>query len=263
MISVLDTFLSRGIAKVDQLVPEEVVASVRVELHESLEREGVLHSGSYTGARLNGLKDISVQSQLMKRQLKPVVKKSELFTKLQSDEIQRVAQSLVDDQSLVPMALRPQLLFTLPNAARWHVPNNMWHLDMPRLGEAGCPGVQMFVLIDRVEPTGGGTLAVAGSHHLVNDEGVVRSKDVKSRLQQMPYFEQLFEKENTLTRPEAPGEEQGVPLDLVEMTGEPGDVYFMDLRVIHTLAPNALDRPRLMATQRYLLEDIDASFLDA
>jgi hypothetical protein len=45
-----------------------------------------------------------------------------------------------------------------------------------------------------------------------------------------------------------------VELQAVEMTGEAGDVYFMDLRVLHTIAPNTLQVPRVMLTQRYLLE---------
>jgi hypothetical protein len=45
-----------------------------------------------------------------------------------------------------------------------------------------------------------------------------------------------------------------VELQVVEMTGEAGDVYFMDLRMLHTVAPNALRIPRLMITQRFLLK---------
>lgn len=45
-----------------------------------------------------------------------------------------------------------------------------------------------------------------------------------------------------------------VELQVVEMTGEAGDCYFIDLRMLHTISPNALDVPRIMLTQRYLLE---------
>ena len=41
-----------------------------------------------------------------------------------------------------------------------------------------------------------------------------------------------------------------VPLRVVELTGAPGDVYFTDLRLLHSLGANTSSGPRLMATQR-------------
>jgi hypothetical protein len=38
------------------------------------------------------------------------------------------------------------------------------------------------------------------------------------------------------------------------MHGEPGDVFLMDMRMLHTLAPNAAHVPRMMVTQRFVLE---------
>ena len=36
---------------------------------------------------------------------------------------------------------RPQLLWTLPNAPAWSLPAILWHTDVPRTPQAGCPGV--------------------------------------------------------------------------------------------------------------------------
>src|SRR5207248_2591156 len=47
-----------------------------------------------------------------------------------------------------------------------------------------------------------------------------------------------------------------VPLSIVEMTGVPGDVWLMDLRVLHVGAPNAAGRPRMMLTFRYERSDL-------
>jgi hypothetical protein len=33
---------------------------------------------------------------------------------------------------------------------------------------------------------------------------------------------------------------------VVELTGDAGDVYFMDLRVLHTVTPNSLKVPKLI-----------------
>lgn len=43
---------------------------------------------------------------------------------------------------------------------------------------------------------------------------------------------------------------------MVELTGNPGDVFLTDLRLLHTLSPNTRRTPRIMATQRYLLESV-------
>ena len=38
----------------------------------------------------------------------------------------------------------------------------------------------------------------------------------------------------------------GIELELVEMTGEPGDHHIVDVRTLHCVAPNARDTPRIM-----------------
>ena len=47
----------------------------------------------------------------------------------------------------------------------------------------------------------------------------------------------------------------GVDVEIVEMTGEPGDVYLMNLWVLHTRWPNQSREPRIMLTQRFLLQE--------
>ena len=41
---------------------------------------------------------------------------------------------------------------------------------------------------------------------------------------------------------------------LTEMVGDPGDIYLMDLRVVHAGSANASSKPRMMLTQRFYLE---------
>jgi ectoine hydroxylase-related dioxygenase (phytanoyl-CoA dioxygenase family) len=47
----------------------------------------------------------------------------------------------------------------------------------------------------------------------------------------------------------APTIVNGVPVQVEEMTGEPGDVLVMHPAALHTLAPNVLDEPRLALAQ--------------
>ena len=48
----------------------------------------------------------------------------------------------------------------------------------------------------------------------------------------------------------------GEPLQVMEVTGAPGDAWLMDLRVLHASAPNAGDRPRVMVTHRFERADL-------
>jgi hypothetical protein len=151
---------------------------------------------------------------------------------------------------------RPQLLWTLPNAPAWSLPAILWHTDVPRTPQAGCPGVQVFSFLSPVAPGAGGTLVAAGSHRLLNDEGELRSKAIKSRLRALPPFARLMDPAHP-DRPAAPGplgEADGVPIEVVELTGAPGDLWLMDMRALHTAAPNASREPRVMMTWRFLRE---------
>jgi hypothetical protein len=47
-----------------------------------------------------------------------------------------------------------------------------------------------------------------------------------------------------------------VQLQIVEMTGVPGDVWLMDLRMLQVGSPNASERPRVMLTFRYERSDL-------
>ena len=155
---------------------------------------------------------------------------------------------------------RPQVLFTLPNIDVWTVPNG-WHVDAPRLASGRRPGIQLFVFLDTVEPRGGGTLVVAGSHRLFSEGQFMRVRELRRNLCRYEYFRALYsqapseplERAQLLNRV---GSVEGVSVEVVELTGAPGDAYFVDLRVLHTGAPNANDRPRMMATHRFVLSEV-------
>ena len=46
------------------------------------------------------------------------------------------------------------------------------------------------------------------------------------------------------------GNIDGVPVKVVELTGGPGAVYFVDLRLLHSLGANTSDQPRMMIAHR-------------
>lgn len=150
---------------------------------------------------------------------------------------------------------RPQVLCTLPSIDRWTLPPGWgWHTDSPRLANGARPGVQIFTFLEPVERHGGGTLVVAGSHRLLADAGALRPKDVNGRLRAKPFFKALYAGPTTSDLPT--GLVDDVPVRVVELTGRPGDAWLVDLRALHTAAPNAADRPRIMVTYRFLPADL-------
>ena len=155
---------------------------------------------------------------------------------------------------------RPQILVTLPNSGEWFVPYGGWHVDEPRLSNGQCPGVQVFILLREIKPQGGGTLAIAGSHKLLNNGGFVQSRDVTKRLRKEPPLKDFMSHPRSSIDWFETGEvtTQSSGLKVVELTGSPGDAYFIDLRTLHSGAPNMRDEPRVMATHRFLKADAAA-----
>jgi hypothetical protein len=155
---------------------------------------------------------------------------------------------------------RPSVLFTLPNSDTWTVPTG-WHVDTPRLASGRQPGVQLFTFLDTVEPRGGGTLVVAGSHRLLNEGRFIRVNEIRQLLCREVFFRDLYSEGQSGVDDRArllgqTGAVADIALEVMELTGAPGDAYMTDLRLLHTAAPNATDRPRVMATHRFVREGV-------
>jgi len=150
-------------------------------------------------------------------------------------------------------------LVTLPGfARRWDVPHKGWHLDIPATAEP--PRVaRVFVLLGRLSAGGGGTGYIAGSHKvlqaLAQDTGrALKSGDARALLTvREAWFAALFAKPQGEDREarfvRQRGVARGVPVQVGEMTGEPGDVYVMHPLVLHAVMPSARPEPRLMLTE--------------
>lgn len=145
----------------------------------------------------------------------------------------------------------------------WDVPRQSWHLDYPAPGAASAlPGVQVFLCLDRVEPRGGATLVAAGMARLVDAirqrrgpawEG--RSADARQAAKrEVPWFGELCSAragEDRIARFMAKATEfDGASLQVVELTGEPGDVWLMHPWLPHNASANSRERPRMVLTER-------------
>ncbi|MCY4056965.1 MAG: phytanoyl-CoA dioxygenase family protein [Gammaproteobacteria bacterium] len=252
------------------------------EQHDCFRRQGLVHLGAFLPrdrvdtawtvtrrvfdeAETNGSAQVAVPPKGKLRG----ASESEPIRGLFTAALMNAIVELAGGRSVRPMGNRPQFLVTMPNAEEWTVPPTIWHVDLPRLPSNCLVGIQVFTFLSDVVPKGGGTLVVAGSHRLLNNGSRVRSKNIKKRLRRLPYFQDLMSKQSVdrerfLTEPgKAEDPDAGdVPLRVVELCGRPGDVYLADMRLLHTLAPNATNEPRVMLTHRFVIEEFADALWD-
>ncbi len=145
-----------------------------------------------------------------------------------------------------------QLLFVIHPSpgATWHLPHGTWHLDYMAPGSArGIPGVQVFLLLDRVESRAGALRRRNGP------AWPGRSADVRKQLRrEVPWLRELWSPSPDADRPARFMERatvfDGVSLRVVEATGEAGDVIVMHPWMLHAVSPNCGARPRIALTER-------------
>ncbi|MEL6874229.1 MAG: phytanoyl-CoA dioxygenase family protein [Pseudomonadota bacterium] len=165
-------------------------------------------------------------------------------------------------QPVTPLSPGQQILFSLPVDENWAVPSDAWHIDLPKMGEQASPGLQAFTFLEDAQPKGGAPLVIAGSHRLFNNSPGLSSRELKRKMRDEPYFQSLFDPGRpAIVHPEtATGCVHDVELEVVELSGKVGDLYLMDLRVLHTPAQNGSDKARMMLTGRFPRSTIAEGF---
>ena len=250
-----DRFRRLGFVHLDAFLPRDEVDAARAETRRVFDE-----------ARTNG----SAQPVVPPKGTLRAASESGPVRGLFTAKLMNAIVELTGGRSVRPMGNRPQFLVTMPNAEQWTVPPTIWHVDLPRLPSNCLVGIQVFTFLSDVVPRGGGTLVVAGSHRLLNNGSRVRSKNIKKRLRRLPWFRELMSKQSADRERflnewgDAPDPDAGdIPLRVVELCGRPGDVYLTDMRLLHTLAPNATDQPRVMLTHRFVIEEFADALWDA
>ncbi len=145
------------------------------------------------------------------------------------------------------------------------VPSDTWHWD----GSPTSTGLLIFSFYAEVRPGGGGTHILSGSPRLIEDFYASLSPDDLARAHKVhrkmlarwdPWLEALTGRskepveDRVATFMERTTEVRGVPCRVVELTGEPGDVVFCNLGMMHATAPNRLDVPRFMRVKFLFIE---------
>jgi ectoine hydroxylase-related dioxygenase (phytanoyl-CoA dioxygenase family) len=145
----------------------------------------------------------------------------------------------------------------LPGAssrAPWRVPHTHWHVDEPtRADRDQAHGLGAFVFLDRVVAGGGATVVMTGSPRrlralaaeLAPDRALTLEESTAGLARVEPWVHQLLLPERHL-RIDDGCVSAGIPLRVVELTGEPGDVVLMDLRCLHAPSANVGVEARLV-----------------
>ena len=251
-----ESFVKWGFVKIDALIPNEVVDPIREAVLDRLCRHGFWGEEGWKAPA-----DTEAEMKL-RNTIKEISRSSKSLRPILTERMLSYARDLVSGDEVEMSPPITQFLFTAPRSyvmnhdgrwnGEWEVPRSIWHLDMPRSRSIGPPGPEMFTFLNKVEPKGGGTLILAGSHRLLNDVDYLSSKGVKRKLKRHAYFRELTGKgDGDRSRfLEEIGYIDNVPVKVVELTGDPGDVYFVDLRLLHSLGANTSDQPRMMIAQR-------------
>jgi hypothetical protein len=152
----------------------------------------------------------------------------------------------------------PQVLMTVPSEPPWILPHHLWHMDSD-FARPTWPtfAVKLFACIAPLLPGGGATLAISGSHRLV--ERFAPALDADQRGGNRITWGRFMTQDPWLAELRRPGPEpdrthrlvgsahdaNGIEVGIVEMHGDPGDVYITHLHVFHCASPNVAATPRV------------------
>jgi len=164
------------------------------------------------------------------------------------------------------------LLIAFPEPrGQWDVPFAGWHLDFPASDSLeGLFLVRPFTCLQHLPHRGGATLAVAGSHLLVEDlirkhaDRQMHSADVrKALIRSYSWMKALCSRGERADRIERfmdlTGHVGGAQLRVVEMTGEPGDVFLVHPLILHTASRNCANVPRMVLSSFVYRHRVDPS----
>jgi hypothetical protein len=157
---------------------------------------------------------------------------------------------------------------TFPEPGAWELPTHFWHCDSPCEPHLDrLRGLFVVSFIGPVAPRGGGTLILSGSPRLLIQQERRIPVDQQRGLGTKPWerFRRSHPWLMALTgQAPSPADRaaafmeretivEGVPLRVVELTGEPGDMVFCHPVMLHCAAPNRGTWPRFMRIKQQFL----------
>jgi ectoine hydroxylase-related dioxygenase (phytanoyl-CoA dioxygenase family) len=186
------------------------------------------------------------------------LKEDPVFRVVGSSRVIETIRMLLEDQPFKLPKNWGAYFIAFPIDRDWEVPRSGWHCDANYRSSLSPPaGIRTHALLGDVEPRGGGTQIVSGSHRLVHawfkqhplPEGA-RGADMRQSLRGHPYIRDLHGEADAAMRKrrfmDTVEEVDGIPLQVVENTGAAGDVILLHPLVLHVAANNAGEAPRFL-----------------
>ncbi len=248
-----DRLLSVGWARLPGVVPPRDVAAVTERVWAFFAKRGVLQDDptnwpSGFASKLQGLRQ------------------SGMFNVFANPTTTALLDQLLGEDSWSESEAWGPALVTWPQPGPWQLPHKNWHFDLPGRGDPDQPkAARLFGFVSSVEPRGGGTLVVEGSHQLIcrllaehPNKDLGQSNDLRRRLsERYPWFA-------ALSRPGGDRVQQfmldgdqldGVRVRVVELSGNPGEIVAMLPWSMHTWSMNTTADPRFMVTHTVMRHD--------
>jgi hypothetical protein len=195
-------------------------------------------------------------------------KRDPIQARILTERVRGVLDDLLGEAAWLPPRDWGRPLVTFPEPGTWDLPARLWHWDNPCGLHLDHPRALFVVsFIGPVAPQGGGTLILAGSPRLLiqRERKIPAGEPAGSGVRIWDRFHRSDPWLMALTgHAPAPADRiaafmqgdtiiDGVPMRVVELTGEPGDMVFCHPLMVHCKAPNRGTRPRFMRIKTQIL----------
>jgi Phytanoyl-CoA dioxygenase (PhyH) len=242
-------FLTDGLVRVSGVIPSDIIDALANTVWKTLTLQ------------IGAVRDRPETWTHAPEQFRDIARAS-AFTGMLSSGVRNLLDDFFGERGWQEPTLLPRPLSVSFPTGRpmWTLPTLHWHLDGVE-PELWPDRVRVFVLLAPVEPRGGGTAYVSGSHRAVIramsemsvDNEPIRSKTVIKRLKrESPWIADLCSRGDDrevsrVVRFMREGAEfRDVRLRVAEMTGDLGDVIFWHPNLLHTFTSNCGSTPRLV-----------------
>ena len=195
-------------------------------------------------------------------------KRDRLQAGILTERVRGVLDDLLGEGAWSPPRDWGRPLVTFPEPGAWQVPARLWHWDNPCELHLERPRALFVVsFIGSVAPSGGGTVILSGSPRLLlqqqhripaGERGGSGARIWERFHRSHPWLMALTghapsPADRTAAFMDGETVVEGVPLRVVELTGEPGDMVFCHPVMVHCAAPNRGTRPRFMRIKTQVL----------
>lgn len=253
--SLLETFARTGIVALHEVFSADEATEMRAAVWRDLyHTDGVQRDDPTTWHRQTPVRKLAR------------AKRDRSFQAMFGEPVRRLADALLGEGWTISGGFG-NLLVSFPDTSHWRLPGKegSWHSDLPPYAIVDpLPSLRLFVVFGDVPPQGGGTLLVAGSHRMVgrfvetypefarSNEGhdvYLRSNPWLAELTQahLPAAPDLKQDEDRRRRfMDTATDVDGIPAQVIEACGKPGDVCVCHPWTIHCKPPHAGDHPRFL-----------------